>query len=231
MKKFTVFEWHEWQPLLLVILGVALVNIFGDNTEQSCFWISFWISLSVLCLIPFVYIFFRRLFKKIRNDNGRADSQEFIDTFDNEIVHNIYNLESHRAKLAEALSEEIHAKTISKEMICFYYIQTSSSFQKTISNLSLLDNISKKVLSCDEKNIIIDGYIPLPVYRNINSLLITIYEYLEAHKDVIEELDDGKFIIELNQIAKSNLDIIESAVSKKFRKTTLSALKGKGEEE
>jgi hypothetical protein len=224
MKKFTVIEWHEWQPLLLVILGVALVNIFDDKIKQMYLYL--WVILFILCLIPFVWVFIRRMFKKIKIDTGRMYPQDFIDAFDNEIVHNIYNLESLCAKLSETLSNNnTHTKMVSKDLTCFYYIQTSSFFQRTITCLIPINNIASVVLSYNNNDTAIYGRIPFPRYRNISNLLTTIYKYLETHKNIIEELDEGKLIIELNKNAIENLNIIDSVVSKNFENNALNGVK------
>jgi len=211
MKKFKVIEWHVWQPLLLVILGVVLANIFDKKTEQLCTWI----ILLILGLIPFVSIFIRRIIKKIKIGNGLMDPQDFIDTFDSEIIQNIYNLESHKAKLTEALlNNDTCNNIVSKDIIHFCYIQASSSFQKAVSALCPINNIAPKVLSYNKNDIIIYGLIPFPRYRNITRLLTAVYEYLKINKKYIEDIDEGKFIVELNEIAKNNLDIIDRAVLK-----------------
>jgi hypothetical protein len=207
--------------IIIMILGIVLPGIFNFDEFKY-----YWIILLGLCLISLLKTFICWKIKKNELLSGIMEPRIFIDAFNNEIVEYVLTLESYYTMLTKALSNNNnHANTISKDMIHFYYIQTSTFFQKTITALSSINNIAPEVLSLDKDDAVIYGLIPFSRYKNINSLLKTIYEYLEVHKNIIDELDRGELIIELNKTAKNNLDTIDISVSDSFKNKALNGVK------
>lgn len=144
--------------------------------------------------------------------------KEFLDAFDNEIVYYTLISESYCSMLAEALaSKEAHASAIPEDMIHFYYIQASYYFQKTITELSSINNIADKVLSSNANDVIEKKLISLPRYKNVKKLLEIIYNDIETNKSLIKGLDTNELIIELNKNSRNLLDKIDRAVSISLR--------------
>lgn len=239
MKKFTPIEWQSFSlkkdveiiveklrnervieisllcEVVLIILGVALSNIFVEVREQRCFWI----TLSVLSIIPFLIIALRWILEKVkevRRDSDLMDLREFIDAFDNEVAYYILMSESYYTMLAEALSHNsgtMEVGKISQEIIHFYYIQASYYFKKTIADLAPLRNIADKVLSSNINKIATKRLISLPRYYNAKELLTTISNYLENHVFIMDDLLEGKIVVDLNREFRKKLNSIDRAVS------------------
>jgi hypothetical protein len=215
MNKFTAIEWQSFSlkkdievivkklkdnrviqisllfKIALVTLGAALPKIF-DVAKQQCFWV----ILSVLSITPFIYLGFKWIRRKCKENErsyDQMDPRDFIDAFDNEIVYYILTSESYCTMLTEALSNN----NTSTNVVYFYYIQASYYFQKTITDLSSINNIVNEVLSSKEDDIIAKKLISLPRYKNIKSSITTIYEYLESNKNTIKTFEGSEPVIKL----------------------------------
>jgi hypothetical protein len=236
VKKFTPIEWQSFSlkkdieiivgklqdnhftqisllgEISLVILGVALSNIFTDIAKQQCFWI----ILSVLSIIPFLIIGLRWIHKRLEENKPGSDQmnpRDFINAFDNEIAYYVLMSESYYTMLTEAvLHNNTHTDKVSNDMIHFYYIQASYYFKKTIADLAPICNIADRVLSTNEDNIATKRLISFPRYNNVKNLLITISDYLESQASIMKDLDDGEIIVNLNKTFRDNLDRIDRAI-------------------
>lgn len=241
MKKFTPIDWQSFSlkkdieiivrklqdnrvtqlsllgEIAIVVLGVALSNIFVDIAKQQYFWI----ILSVLSIIPFLIIAIRCISKKhkeIEASSDRMDPREFINAFDNEIAYYILMSESYYSMLTEALSyNETHADKVSNDMIHFYYIQACYYFSKTIADLAPINNIANKVLSSNVEDIMTKRLISLSRYYNIKNLLITISDYLKSQVSIMDGLVNGATIVDLNIEFRKNLDRIDGEISKSLK--------------
>ena len=195
-----------------MVLGVALANIFVDIAKQRYFWI----ILSVLSIIPFFILIIRLVIEKMKKNkpgSDRMDTRDFIDAFDNEIAYYILMSESYYTMLIEAVSyNNTHSEKVHKDMIHFYYIQASYYFNKTIDDLVPLFNIADKVISSDKDEIAGKKLISLPRYNNAKNLLATIFNYLDSHKYIMDDLDDGDIIVKLNEKFRDILESIDRAI-------------------
>jgi len=240
MKRFTAVEWQSFAlkkdieiivdklkdnqtvqfsllvEVVLVILGVALANIFNGLENVRLFWI----ILSILCIIPLCYnaIYWINAKRKERErGSDKMNKDVFIDIFDNAITYFILISESYYSMLMEALSHNnSNEKKIPDNVIHFYYIQTSYYFRKAIVELIPLYNIVGNVLSFVIREIEEGKYISLPRYFNAKNLLSEIFEYIEKHKDIIEKLDEGNLIINLNENSNEDLNRIHKKVLEWF---------------
>jgi len=235
MAKFTAVEWQSFSlkkdieiivkklqddraiqlsllgEIVLVISGAALTKIFTGIEESIYFWIIL-ILLSVIPLAKWII----EIIKKNRPGSDRMPPRDFINAFDNEITYYVLISESYHTMLIDALeynSNSANIKKIPKDTIHFYYIQTSYYFKKAIADLTPVYNIASDVLSLDADTIVIKRHIALPRYYNVRKLLMTIFKYLEDHKNIMDDLQDGELIIKLNKKYMENLDRIHRAVS------------------
>jgi len=239
MAKFTAIEWQSFSlkkdievivkklhdsrvtqislltELFIVILGAALTKIFADIDKQLYFWVTLLI-FGATPLLVHVLIWIKRKYEENKPGSDRMNARTFVDAFDNEIAYCVLISESYYRMLVEALSyNDTNANKISINIIHFYYIQTSYYFQKAIADLTPLYNIADNVLSVDADNLITKKLISLPRYKNMKNLLVTIFEYLDAHKNIMGTLDGDKLIVELNEKYRKNLDRIDRAISLK----------------
>lgn len=199
--------------LALVVLGVALSNIFAEISEQRYFWV----ILFGLSGLPLFYLAIKWLNGKIQKNKFGSDKMEprsFINAFDNEIAYYILMSESYFTMLVDALANnDTNADKVSNDLIHFYYIQASYYFVKTIADLAPLNNIADEVMSLDVDTIATERLIALPRYNNVKNMLIAIYEYLEKKENIMDDLDNGKIIVDLNKEFKRNLERIDKAVN------------------
>jgi len=202
-----------WE-IVLAIFGVALSNIFKDINKHQLFWI---ILLVVTC-IPFLVFAIIEIVKWINKKRKEKDSsfdqkniRDFIDNFDNEIAYYILMSESFYTMLMEAISDK--SNQIDKNIIHFYYIQASYYFKKAIYDLAPLHNIADKVLSNKPEKIKTKRLISYSRYYNASNLLTSIYNYIDANKNLLDDLKDGDIIVKLNNDFKIILNSLNDAIS------------------
>jgi hypothetical protein len=241
MAKFTAIEWQSFSlkkdvefivkklqvnrsiqlsvlgEIVLVILTAGVTKIFTDIDKHP----SYWIVISILCIIPFLILLFdwiKEKYEENKPGSDRMNPRVFIDTFDNEIAYCALMSESFHRMLVDALAyNKVNTHKISNDVVHFYYIQTSYYFQKAIADLNPIYNIADKVLFSSVKDKMSRKHILFPRYKNIKNLLVTIYEYLKTHKDIMDDLDNGKLIIKSNEEQREMLDRIDIAVSQSIK--------------
>jgi hypothetical protein len=241
MAKFTAIEWQSFSlkkdvetiveklqdnrtiqvsllgEVILVILCVTLTKFFADIDENPYFW-AILLILSIIPLPILVLKWIKEKHEENKPGSDRMNVRTFIDTFDNEITYCTLKSESFHRMLVDALAyNDVNTNKISKDVIHFYYIQVSYYFQKAIADLNPINNIVDKVLFSDVKTIMLKKCISFPRYKNIENLLVTIFKYLEAHKDIMNDLDGGELIVELNEEYRKILDSISIAVSQSIK--------------
>jgi len=227
MKKFTAIEGQSFslkkdiediklklensykiQYATIFQIVLAIFGIILENKKDSIF-----LAIVIAGFIQLLILGIKK-YRESKQIKDLMNSKDFIDAFDNEIVHYTLISESYCSMLAEILvNKETNASVVSEDVIHFYYIQASHYFQKAINELVPINNIVDKVLSSNAKDIIEKKLISLPRYKNLKKILEIIYKDIETYESLIKGLDRGELIIELNKNSKEVLVAIDRTVS------------------
>lgn len=198
---------------IVIAVGVVLVNHLFDTDQTP---VLVWIITGIIAVMPPVFFIIRALYKYICRIvnvwNGKLNTVDYIDTFDNSICY--------WAMMCRSFCNLLKDKgtKISNDEKMFYYQEASYYIFKSIYNLDKMTPVVNKVFTIDAKESINKHVITIYRLETIVNVLKTVSKELELELTNISGYDDSKLQqIELrksyNKMMESFIDSINESFS------------------
>lgn len=186
LKKQNKFQMSAFVEIALVVMGAALSNIITDDKGQARIWTVVLVLSCFVVSVPFILLIKEKL-EQNQKENNPLTAKEMIDCFDNEICYYVMMSDSYYSMYKERKDEqnnEADADGLEKDVLEFYYIETSYYLNKAIMCLQPIYNMHPKVISQNESDIMAKRLVSQARFQNVCNIIRKLYVQLE--KETIE---------------------------------------------
>lgn len=173
--------------VMLVVFGTALSNIFSEDACIRIIWIVILIVSIVIISFPFVSWGYKKL-QQLKKGNNPLSPKEAVDLFDNEICYYVMMAEAYLCMYRDRKNEVCAEEAFQKEILRFYYIETSFYLNKAIMELQPICNMANKVFTSNQNTVIINRKIAKVRFDNVCNMIFSLYTQISAFEDCADPL-------------------------------------------